>query len=359
MPDVKDLDDYNESATAVLDEALTVAEKQHVEPRLRPSAKTKEGFVIHDVVIVGGGPAALTAAIYTTRDDIETIIYEKAAIGGIPAMTDWIENYPGFPEGISGLDFADKLSSQAEKFGAKIEPAEVTALERKNGIIKISTTDGEQYAKVVLIATGSDNKKLGIPGEDLYYARGVHYCATCDGAFYRDKNIVVVGGGNSAVQEALFLTKFAKHVDLLARNTIKASDILVHKLGLNDKITVHLHTVPTEIVGSDDRLEKIITVDAKTGQNREFKTDGVFVFIGQIPNTGFLKATKIEFDEAGFIKTNSHYHTAIEGVFAAGDAHSGATMQIACAVGEGAAAAMAMREYLHHAPQLNYENIEE
>ena len=157
---------------------------------------------IHDLVIIGAGPAALSAAIYTTREDIETLLYEKAVPGGLIATTDWVDNYPGFPEGIEGLTLGDNMRKQAERFGAVIELGEVLGLKKDGDIITLDTTDGDVQAKSVLIATGSGYKKIGVPGEDTYYARGVHYCATCDGAFYRDKKIAVVGGGNSAIQEA-------------------------------------------------------------------------------------------------------------------------------------------------------------
>src|SRR3990167_900809 len=194
---------------------------------------------IHDLVVVGAGPAALTAAIYTTREDIDTVLIEKGAVGGLAAVTDWVDNYPGFPDGIAGLELAEKLEKQAERFGTKIRYGEVLDITVEGNLKKLTTTDGDIYARSVLIATGSDYKKLGIPGEQEYYARGVHYCATCDGAFYRDKRLVVSGGGNSAVQEAIFLTKFASHIDLLVRSTIKASEILQHELKKHkDKITV-------------------------------------------------------------------------------------------------------------------------
>ncbi|MCA9330217.1 FAD-dependent oxidoreductase, partial [Candidatus Saccharibacteria bacterium] len=169
-------------------------------------------YDVWDVVAIGAGPAALTMAIYTTREDIKTLLFEKGVIGGLAATTDWVDNYPGFPEGISGLDLSDKLRQQAERFGTVIELGEVLAIEDKGAYKVLSTTSGDIKTKAILIATGSDYKKIGIPGEKEYYARGVHYCATCDGAFYRDKRLVVVGGGNSAVQEAVFLTKFASHI---------------------------------------------------------------------------------------------------------------------------------------------------
>lgn len=305
----------------------------------------------YEVVTIGAGPTALTAAIYTTREDIETVLLEKGVIGGLAATTDWIDNYPGFPEGISGIDLSENLRKQAERFGAKIDLAEVSDVSYEDGLVKLSTTDGQISAKAVLIATGSDYKKLGIPGETEYYARGVHYCATCDGAFYRDKKIAVVGGGNSAVQEALFLTKFASSVDLLVRSDkFRASDVLLHELEKNDKITVHMNTTTDEIVGNDQFVNKVIGTDKLANKKVEFDVDGVFIFIGLLPNTGFLNG-KVELDEIGLIKTDDQLKTNIQGVFAAGDVRSGATMQIASAVGEGATAAMRIREYLDSLPK--------
>src|SRR5690606_3646827 len=185
---------------------------------------------VNDLVIIGAGPAALSAAIYTTREDIQTLLYEKAVPGGLIATTDWVDNYPGFAEGIAGLELSDAMRKQAERFGAVIELGEVTNIKKDGDIITLDTTDGEVKARAVLIATGSGYRKIGVPGEDTYYARGVHYCATCDGAFYRDKRLVVVGGGNSAVQEAMFLTRFASHIDMLVRNDFRASDVLVNEL---------------------------------------------------------------------------------------------------------------------------------
>lgn len=321
--------------------AVNTDKSLQIEPNLTAAKAT-------DVIMIGAGPTALAAAIYTTREDIETVLYEKGVIGGLAATTDWVDNYPGFPDGISGLDLAENLRKQAERFGAKIELGEVSNIESEDGLVKLTTTDGDRYAKAVLIATGSDYKKLGIPGEDTYYARGVHYCATCDGAFYRDKKLVVVGGGNSAVQEALFLTRFATHIDLLVRSELRASDILIHQLEKNNKITVHLGVTTDEIIGDGTKLEKVIGTDVKTNEKKEFITDGVFVFIGLKPTTEFLRHTAIEFDEIGFIKTDNGLQTKVPGVFAAGDVRSGATMQIASAVGEGATAALRIREYLEH-----------
>jgi thioredoxin reductase (NADPH) len=303
----------------------------------------------YDVVMIGAGPAALAAAIYTTREDIGTVLYEKGVIGGLAAVTDWVDNYPGFPKGISGLDLAQGLSDQAERFGADIRLGEVLKIEDEGALKKLATTDGEIYAKAVLIATGSDYKKLGIPGENEFYGRGVHYCATCDGAFYRDKRLVVVGGGNSAVQEAIFLTRFATHIDLLVRgDKMRASDILQEELKKHaDKITVHFNTTTDEIIANNDgKVVSVKGTDKVHNKSVQFATDGVFVFIGLLPNTGFLKGTAVKLDEIGMIVTNNQLETSVKGVFAAGDVRSGATMQVASAVGEGATAALMMRKYL-------------
>jgi thioredoxin reductase (NADPH) len=297
--------------------------------------------------MIGAGPAALTAAVYTTREDIDTLLFERGVIGGLAAITDMVDNYPGFPKGIEGLTLAQNLQEQAERFGAVIELGEVTKITDEGEYKRLETTSGDMLARAVLIATGSDYKKIGVPGEAEYYGRGVHYCATCDGAFYRDKTLVVIGGGNSAVQEAIFLTRFTTHIDLLVRSELKASDVLqkeLQKLIDEGKITVHLNTTTDEIIGEENQVVKV--VGTKGGQKTDFSCDGVFVFVGLLPNTQFLKNTNIELDEVGLIKTDKHLQTTMQGVFAAGDVRSGATMQIASAVGEGATAALIMREYL-------------
>lgn len=302
---------------------------------------------VRDVIMIGAGPSALTAAVYTTREDIDTVLYEKATIGGLAAITDMVDNYPGFPEGVEGLKLAGLLEKQAERFGAEIDFGDVSAI-KTEGDIKIVTVDGQDVkAKTVLIATGSDYKKIGVPGEAEYYGRGVHYCATCDGAFYRDKKLVVVGGGNSALQETIFLTRYASHIDLLVRSTIKASDVLQQELQKfvdEGKVTVHLGTTTDEIVATDGKVSSVSI--SKDDTKSSIDTDGVFVFVGLVPNTQFLHGSEVELDEIGLIKTNSRMETNIPGIFASGDVRSGATMQIASAVGEGAVAALSIREYL-------------
>jgi len=301
----------------------------------------------HDVIIIGAGPAALSAAVYTTREDIDTLLFERGVPGGLAAVTDWVDNYPGFPEGVAGLDLAANFQKQAERFGAVIELGEVLKIHDEGEWKRLETTSGDMLARAVLIATGSDYKKIGVPGEAEYYARGVHYCATCDGAFYRDKRLVVVGGGNSAVQEAMFLTRYASHIDLLVRSTIKASDVLQHELQkfIDDgKITVRLNTSTDEILGENNTVVKVM--GTQDGQKVTFPTDGVFVFVGLKPNSEFLEGSGIELDHIHLVKSDENLQTTMKGVFVAGDIRSGATMQIASAAGEGATAALKIREYL-------------
>ena len=301
----------------------------------------------HELVVIGAGPAALAAAIYTTREEIETVLYEKGIVGGLAATTDWIDYYPGYMKGIEGLRLADELRGQAERFGAKIEFGDVSKLERQGGLLKLRVDDKNVTARAVLIATGSNYRKLGVPGEEEYYAQGVHYCATCDGAFYAGKRLVVVGGGNSGVQEAMFLTRFATHIDLLVRSDLRASEVLQRKLEtMKDKITVHTNVTVEEIVATDKAVSGVRVKQKATGAERIIETDGVFVFIGLLPNTAFLAGSGVELDEVGLIKSDANLQTAVPGVFVAGDVRSHATMQIASAVGDGATAALKIREYL-------------
>ena len=306
--------------------------------------KTKD---IHDLVVIGAGPAALTAAIYTTREEIDTTLYEKGLVGGLAATTDWIDNYPGYMKGIEGLRLADELRGQAERFGTKIEFGEVKSLKRDGEVITLTVDDSEVRSRAVLIATGSNYRKLGVPGEEEHYARGVHYCATCDGAFYAGKRLIVVGGGNSGVQEAMFLTRFATHIDLLVRSEMKASEVLQRKLEtMSDTITVHTNVTVEEIVAEHEKVVGVRVKQKQTGGERMIEADGVFVFIGLLPNTAFLADSGVELDEVGLVKSDENLQTSVAGVFVAGDVRSHATMQIASAVGDGATAALKIREYL-------------
>ncbi len=306
-----------------------------------------EQKTIRDVVMIGAGPSALAAAVYTTREDIDTVLYEKGVVGGMAAITDKVDNYPGFPDGIEGMTLATQLEAQAKRFGAEIAYGDVTEIQ-DHGDTKIAIVDGKPVeAKTILIATGSDYNKIGVPGEAEYYGRGVHYCATCDGAFYRDKHIAVVGGGNSAIQEAIFLTRFVSKIDLLVRSTIKASEVLQHELDEwigKGIIEVHLETTTDEIVATDGKVSAVKITNS--GKQRQLDVDGVFVFVGLSPNTEFLQGSSVELDEQRLVKTDAKLMTSMPGVFASGDVRSGATMQIASAVGEGASAALSIREYL-------------
>lgn len=302
---------------------------------------------IIDTIMIGAGPSALAAAVYTTREDIKTVLYEKSVIGGLAAITDQVDNYPGFPEGVAGMKLAADLEAQARRFGAVIEYGDVSALRREDDVIVVTVDGQEKRARTVLVATGSDYNKINVPGEAEYYGRGVHYCATCDGAFYRDKRLAVVGGGNSGVQEALFLTRFVSHIDLLVRSTIKASSVLQHELQKyidSGQITVHLGTTVEEIKAEGGKVNRVVINE--NGQVSTLDVDGLFIFVGLKPNTQFLGGSGVELDEQGLIKTDKKLMTNVPGVFASGDVRSGATMQIASAVGEGATAALSIREYL-------------
>ena len=304
-------------------------------------------MISKDLVIIGAGPSALATAIYTTREDIPTVLYEKGVIGGMAAITDQIDNYPGFAEGVAGMKLSSELQTQAERFGAEIEFGEASSLKRVDDHIELIIDGAPIQAKAVLLATGSNHRKLGVPGEDELYGRGVHYCATCDGAFYRDKTLITVGGGNSAVQEAIFLTRYASHIDLMVRSKLRASDVLQKELQKYvdaGKITVHIGATTDEVLIRDDKFAGIKTTT--DGVQTELTADGLFVFIGLIPNTQFLAGSGVELDPAGHIITNEDLETSAKGVYASGDVRSGSTMQIATAVGEGATAAIKIREYL-------------
>lgn len=303
---------------------------------------------IHDVVIIGAGPSSLSAAIYTTRDGLDTVVYEKSAVGGIVATVDRIDNYPGFPDGITGWDCAELLEKQAKRFGTQIEFGEVESI-RQDGDKHIVVVDGKDVVtKAVLIASGCSHSKVGIPGEDEYFGHGVSYCATCDGAFFVGKKLAVIGGANSAVQEAIYLTQFASHIDLLVRSTIKATEILqttLKKYVEAGKITIHLGTKPQEIVAENNHVTGVRVV--KDDQEEMIAVDGVFIFVGLKPNVNFLIDSGITLDNDGFIVTDLKLETNIPGVFASGDVRSGSTRQIASASGEGVTAAISIREYIN------------
>ncbi len=303
---------------------------------------------MYDVIIIGGGPAGLTASIYTSRAKLKTLILEKMIPGGQVTTTHLVENYPGFPEPINGFLLMSHFQKQAQNFGAEIVISkEVTSIEKEDKIFKIKTPDNEYKAKAVLIATGAKYKTLGIPGEEKFKGRGVSYCATCDGAFFKDKEVAVIGGGNSALEEALFLTKFVKKVYLIHRRfQFRADKILQDRVKENEKIEPILNYVPVSVNGKDE-VESITIEERDTKERKKIKVDGVFFFIGLSPNSEFLKDF-VKKDENGYIIVNENLETNVEGCFAAGDVIKKKVRQIATAVGDGATAGVNIREYLEN-----------
>ncbi len=301
---------------------------------------------MYGVAIIGAGPSGLTAAIYLSRAGHETIVLESQLIGGQVATIDRVDNYPGFAEGVTGMELASSLESQARRFGAEIKFAKVNSIKPGRPII-LQTDAGEVMATAVLIASGAGYRHLGIPGEAEYSSHGVHYCATCDGAFYRDKDIIAVGGANTAVQEVIFLSKQVKHITMLVRSHLKADQVLkeeLAKLIQAGKVTLLEGWRPLEMVGDGDKLTGVMVTDGQKEQ--QINCDGAFVFVGTEPNNGFIKGTKIRLDEAGRIVTGEDLMTDEPNVWACGDVRSGETRQIVSAAGDGAVAAKYIGHYL-------------
>lgn len=301
----------------------------------------------YDLVVVGSGPAGLTAALYAAREGMETLVIERAGVGGQAGVTERLDNFPGFPEGVTGAEFADRLRAQAERFGVEILPAqEVEAVGAEGDYRSIRTGDGSEYRSwAVLLALGSTYRRLGVPGEADFIGAGVHFCATCDGAFYRGKDVAVIGGGNSAGEESIFLTRFARNVTIITRDTqLSASKVVVEKVLAHPQIEVVYSSTVAEFKG-DSKLQALTLKHLDTGAEREITSAGAFVFIGLQPNTALVKG-QVELDPAGFIVTGPDMQTNVLGLFAAGDVRSGSTKQAASAAGEGAAAAIGLRRYL-------------
>lgn len=326
----------------------------HVEPsNAEMAAQTgvsqDDDSKIYDVIIVGGGPAGLTSAIYTAREGLETLIVDAASLGGQVAITQVLDNFPGFPKGVSGAEFAERMEEQARRFEVDIVQGEPVAdIVRDGQYIIVSAKSGREFiGRSVIIATGSQYKRLNVPGETELIGLNVHFCATCDGAFYKDKDVVVIGGGNSGFEEGLFLAdKFAKSVTIIEfMPESKASQILQNKVAEQENMTVVLNHAIQEFKMSDGKFDGMIVEDRATGEVKEWHPDGVFVFIGLIPNSKFLPDT-IERDNWGFIKTAFNFETTMKGVFVAGDVREGSTKQAVSAAGEGATAAMMVRQYL-------------
>lgn len=300
----------------------------------------------YDLIIIGAGPAGLTAGIYAIRARMNVLLLEKAAPGGQILITDWIENYPGFPEGISGYDLAEKMRTQAEALGLKIESGEVLSLnlseKKKEVILKGRTIT----TKSLIIASGASPRKLGV-GEEKFFGKGVSFCATCDGPFFRDKTLVAVGGGDTAVQESIFLTKFAKKVYLVhRRNELRAAKILRERALKNEKIEFVWDSVVTGLEGFFS-VEGVKVKNLKTNEENTIKCNGCFIWVGILPNTTFLN-NDVNTDPFGFIITDGKMQTSVPGVFAAGDVRDTPLRQIATAVGDAAIAVLSAEHYIEN-----------
>jgi len=333
--------------TIVFEDGSFLIEPSNEELAKKLGLQTKAKFKYYDLIVIGGGPAGLTAAVYAAREGIETLLIEKGALGGQVAVTERLENFPGFPDGITGAEFSDRLTQQARRFGAEILQAqEIVEISTHDPHRGVKSRDGSIYcARALLIATGARYKRMNIPGEQELLGVNIHYCATCDGPFYKGKELLVVGGGNSATEEGLFLTKFASKVTLVEiASELKASQILQEKVRGHPQMEVILDTAVQEFKGKE-KLEGVTIKNNETGEVKELHPAGVFIFIGMSPNSEFLKGV-VDLDEWGFIPTRKNLESSLPGVFAAGDGRQGSTNQAASASGEGVTAALMIREYL-------------
>jgi thioredoxin reductase (NADPH) len=353
--------------TIVFSDGSFLVEPSNAELAAKLELKTSASRSHYDLLILGGGPAGLTAALYAAREYIDTLVIERAAFGGQAAGTEKLDNMPGFPDGVAGIEFSRRLRLQAEKFGVELLQAqEVIELRRHDNYLCVKTKAGQEYsARALLIATGSRYKRLNVPGENEYLGAGVHFCATCDGPFYKDKRVAVIGGGNSAAEESLLLTKFADQVTILVRKSrFKASKIIQESVLSNPKIDILWHTEVKEFIGEHSKLKAIRFFNNKTRVEETLPVDGAFIFVGLTPNTGFLEGSGIVLDPWGFVVTGHDLlhggkrpkdytdrdpyilETSLPGIFAAGDVRDKSTKQVASAAGEGASAALIVREYL-------------
>lgn len=301
--------------------------------------------VDYDIVIIGGGPAGLTAGLYAARARLNVVLFEKVVSGGRVATVDWIENYPGFPEGVSGAELVQRMADHARRFGLNIENNEAISLDLSEQIKRVKLNDRTVTTHAIIIATGAFPRRLGVPGEETFYGKGVSFCATCDGPFFKDRIVAAVGGGDTAVQESLFLTRFVKKIYFIhRRDQLRASRVLQERALANDKIEFVWNSVITSIDGSTG-VEKITVKNVRTDDTKELSVDGCFVWIGIHPNTGFLKGA-VNLDESGFVVVNKDMETSVSGVFAAGDGRNTPLRQITTAVGDGAIAAFSAEQYI-------------
>jgi thioredoxin reductase (NADPH) len=307
---------------------------------------------VYDLVVIGGGPTGLTTSIYAARENLQTLIVDSKGLGGQAGVTERLDNYPGFPEGVGGADLADRIVQQARRYGVEmLQAVSVTQLSGDGDRVDLETATGDHYhARAALIATGSSYRRTNAPGEDDLIGAGIHFCATCDGPFYKgSEQLLVLGGGNSGLEEGLFLTQFTDRVTIVERShRLRGNKVLQDKIVMHPKMEVLLqHAVEwfTPKPDGSGKLGAVAIKDLETGTSTELHPSGVFVFIGLDPNTDVVKG-QVDLDDRGFIVTDMGMQTSLPGVFAAGDVRSGSTKQLASAVGEGAAAAIAIRQYL-------------
>jgi thioredoxin reductase (NADPH) len=304
-----------------------------------------EAVNTYDVIIIGGGPAGLTAGIYTSRARLRSLLIEIGLLGGQMTTTDMIENYPGFPQGVTGEELSRLMEEQAKRFGLEIVNQEITEVVANGQTKRVRTSEAAYSCKALIVCTGAEYRKLEISGEKEFTGRGVSFCATCDGAFFRDQTVVVIGGGDSALTEAIFLTKFVKELTIIhRRDALRATKIYQERAFANPKIKFLWNSIPQEIKG-DQVVKAIVVKNVKSGEMKEFETDGVFLFVGLTPRTQFLKG-QVELDEAGYVLTDQDGKTSVKGVFAAGDCTKKLLRQVATAVGDGATAAFAAEKYI-------------
>lgn len=334
--------------TIVFQDGSILVEPSNAELAKKLGLQTRAQRQFYDAIVIGGGPAGLTAALYLAREGKDVLVIEKAGLGGQAGVTQILDNFPGFDEGISGAEFGDRLGRQARRFGVEILQAnEVVNIFPQGPYLCAISADGIEYgAKAILLASGARYRRLEIPGEDELIGTNVHFCATCDGAFYKGKKVLVIGGGNSGFEEGLFLTKFASQVDIVEFGPeVKASQLLQSKVAEMSNMSVTVNHAVKEFKIKDNRLASVVVQDRATGELKDWQYDGVFVFIGLSPNSDLVK-DKVETDRFGFVITDKSLMTDVPGLFAAGDVRLGSTKQAASAAGEGATAALMIREYL-------------
>ncbi|HCI78443.1 MAG TPA: pyridine nucleotide-disulfide oxidoreductase [Ktedonobacter sp.] len=334
--------------TIVFDDGSLLIEPSNAQLATKLGLNTQAQCEFYDLIIVGGGPTALTTAIYIARDGYDVLVIERSSFGGQAGITERLDNYPGFPEGVTGAEFAERIIGQAKRFGVELLSAhEVVHVGNDEDAHYVETEDGKKYrCNAVLIATGSTYRRLNVDGEEDFIGAGVHFCATCDGPFYKGRDVAVIGSGNSAVEEAAFLTRFSPKVTILARgDKLSASKLASDKAMESPQIEVRFNTEVVEFRGENHRMTTLVVKDRQTGQLEELHPAGVFVFIGLAPNSEPFKDI-VKRDANGFIMTGIDFETSTEGIFAAGDVRAGSTKQLVSAAGEGAAAAIAIREHL-------------